>query len=232
MRYLEACIFKSIYMYREAKMIVYLHAGDFHFLWECLKVLFLMYWEPHGNHGSLSSMRDIINRKQVDRGVKVFSVGDEFLMHTFKAHLAARICTHLNINSTSDDIPHEKSLQWLCTTAESLLPRTLMPAGSIDPVYAMHRSFLHTAFLYIDLRNAIRHEDGPHIVRLWKLWLPRLIGTGRKNYAAECVHMIASLCADLPRHLSYIATHNRTVNMEGKAGRGKPVDQLIEHYNL
>ena len=107
-----------------------------------------------------------------------------------------------------------------------------MPTKSDDPVYSMHLSFLHTAFLYIDLRNAIRYEDGPHIIRQWMLWLPRLIGTGYKNYAVECVHMLASLCPDLPRHLAYIATHNRTVNMEGKPGRGKPIDQLNEHYNL
>ena len=40
--------------------------------------------------------------------------------------------------------------------------------------------------------------------------------------------MIASLCADLPRHLAYIATHNRTVNTEGKPGRGKAIDQMVE----
>ena len=53
------------------------------------------------DHLALSSMRDKINRKQVD----------EFLVHTFKAHLAARICTCLNLQSTSDVIPHDKSLQ-------------------------------------------------------------------------------------------------------------------------
>lgn len=26
-----------------------------------------------------------------------------------------------------------------------------------------------------------------------------------------------------------IATHNRTVNTTGKVGRGKPIDQLMEH---
>jgi hypothetical protein len=161
--------------------------------------------------------------------VKVFSTGDEFLVHAFKAHLAARICTCLKLKSTSDAIPHEKSLQWLQATAERLLP---VPATASDPVYAMHRFFLHTSFQYVDLRNAIRHENGPHIMRLWKLWLPRLIGTGRENYATKCVYMIANLCADLPRYLAYIAIHNRTVNMEGKPGRGKPIDQMVEHYNL
>ena len=75
-------------------------------------------------------------------------------------------------------------------------------------------------------------SDTKMVVRLWKLWVPRLIGTGRKNYAAECVHMIANLCANLPHHLVYIATHKCTVNMEGKPGRGKPSDQMVEHYNL
>ena len=44
--------------------------------------------------------------------------------------------------------------------------------------------------------------------------------------------MMANLCADYPRHIAYIITHNRTVNIEGKTGRGKPLDQMMEHYNL
>ena len=140
--------------------------GDFHFLWECLKVIFMIFWEPHVNHGSLSCMRDRISHKQVDKSVKVFSIGDEFLVHTFKAHLAARICTIFKLKAVSDDIPHEHSLQWLQTPAETLLLQMLMPASLSDPVYTMHRSFLHTTFLYIDLRNSIRFENGPHTVRL------------------------------------------------------------------
>ena len=106
------------------------------------------------------------------------------------------------------------------------------PTTSSDPVFSMHRAFLHAAFLYTDLRNAIRHEDGPHIVRLWKLWLPKLVGIGRRNYSVECVNMIANLCADLPKHIAYIATHNRTVNTTGKIGHGKATDHTVEHYNL
>ena len=55
---------------------------------------------------------------------------------------------------------------------------------------------------------------------------------GMKNYASEAANMIANLKADLPTHIAYIATHNRTVNMQGKAGKGKPTDQIIKHYNL
>ena len=45
------------------------------------------------------------------------------------------------------------------------MEHTLMPmdATPSDKAYFMHRTFLHLAFLYVDLRNAIRFEDGPHI---------------------------------------------------------------------
>ena len=54
------------------------------------------------------------------------------------------------------------------------------------------------------------------------------VGTGRKNYAAEAVYLTVNLIASFPKHISYIAVHNRTVNMSGIPGHGKPVDQ-IEH---
>ena len=180
--------------------------GDFHFLWECLKVVYLTFWGTPSEHGSLSNMREHMRRVQVDKGVKMFNVGDEFLLHTFKAHLAANICTLLGITSVAEPIPHEDSLEWLRSTAERLIAATLMPeaASADDHVYTMHRAFLHFAFLYVDLRNAIRYEDGEHIVRHWKMWLPRFIGTRRKNYATESIHLLASLTADLPRHMAYI----------------------------
>lgn len=206
--------------------------GDFHFLWECLKTIFMIFWGTPAQHGSLSSMREQIRRNQVDKNAKVFNTGDEFVIHAFKAHLLASIMSILELQSISDKILHENSLEWLKTKAEDLVQQTLMPVTSSDPVYTMHRAFMHAGFQYVDLRNAIRHEDGPHIVRQWKLWLPRLIGNGMKNYAVECVNMIANLGADYPKHIAYIAMHNRTVNMTGKAGHGKATDQMVEHYNL
>ena len=162
-----------------------------------------------------------------------FNVGDEFLMHTFKAHLVASVSSLLNVKSVSEMIPHENSLQWLRSTAEKLAAQTLMPAASSDDhLFSMHRAFLHTAYLYVDLRDAIRYENGPHIVRQWKIWLPRFVGTGKKNYATEAVNLLANLLADFPKHIAYITKNNRTVNTHGKIGHGKPVDQMIEHYNL
>lgn len=120
--------------------------GDFHFLWECLHVIFLIFRGTPSQVGSLCNMRECVRRLRVDKSVKVFNTCDEFLVHMFKAHLTASVCTQLKLKDTSDTIEHEPTLQWL----------------------------------------------------------------------------LANLAADFPRHISYIVTHNRTVNTEGKPGRGKP----------
>ena len=107
-----------------------------------------------------------------------------------------------------------------------------MPTESKDPNYSMHRSFLYTTFLYLDLRQAVRYEEGSHVIRQWRLWLPIFIGTKCHNYATEAVHLLANIKADFPKHIAYIATHNRTVNLSRRPGHGKPIDQMVEHYNL
>lgn len=206
--------------------------GDFHFLWECLRVVFTIFWGNPSDTGSLCNMRENINRKLVTKTVKVFNTGDEFLVHAFKAHFIARICSILGISSPCDNFTHAESLAWLQDKAEMIVQETINPIQSLDQVYSKHRSFLHLGFLYLDLRRAIRWEDGPHIIRHWKLWLPRFLGCGCKNYAAEAINLLAHLQADFPRHIAHIATHNRTVNNTGKPGRGKPIDQLMEHYVL
>ena len=88
-------------------------SGDFHFLWECLRVVFAIFWGTPTDVGSLCNMKEFIGRKLVTKAVKVFNIGDEFLIHMFKAHFKARICSILNISSHTDDIPHTASLEWL-----------------------------------------------------------------------------------------------------------------------
>lgn len=197
-----------------------------------MRAVFAIFWGTPSEVGSLCNLREYICRKQVDKSAKIFNVADEFLVHTFRAHLQARICSILDIESPSDPISHTVDLHWLKNTAESIVKQAIQPSTSTDPVYQRHRQFLHLAYLYIDLRNAIRWEDGLHIVRHWKFWLPRFIGLGWKNYSTEAVNLIAHLEADFPKHISYIVKHNRTVNTTGTPGHGKPLDQLMEHYNL
>ncbi len=189
------------------------------------------HWGSASTPGSLYHLREIVRRHQVDKG-KIFSVTDEFALHSFKAHLMANICRQLEITSSWQPIPHDVTAGWLERTADRILAGSIMPAESSDPVYSLHRSLLYTGFLHQDLRAAIRYEKGRHIIRHWKYWLPAFLGTNCNNYAKEAVCLIANLKADFPRHIAYIVTHNRTVNTDGRLGHGKPIDQMVEHYNL
>ena len=192
-----------------------------------------MYWGSPTQSGSLCQIWELVHRVQVDKTGKVFNTCDEFLLHAFKGHLIASICNQLNINSANTPVPHEASLQWLEKTAQAITKHIFYPSScTSDGVYDMHRSFVHMGFLYFDLRNAIRFEQGEHIIRHWKLWLPRFLAAGCKNYAAEAANHLINVTARFPKHIAYIAVHNRTVNLDGKRGHGKPIDQLMEHYNL
>ena len=82
--------------------------------------------------------------------------------------------------------------------------------------------------MYLDLREAIRWMAQI----LYSTGSGEFLATGCKNHAAEVVNLIANLQASFPEHMAYIKVHNRTINSSGKPGCGKPVDQLIEHYNL
>ena len=187
----------------------------------------LGFTSPHCN------MREYIRRVKVDKDVKVFNTGDEFVMHVFRSHLLAAICTILNIKSPDEPICHERSMQWLEDKSTVIVHQTLCaPSQSADPIYSSHRSLLHLVFMYADLRQAIRWEDGPHIIRHWKWWLPRFLATGRKNYAKEAANLIINISSRFPKHISFITMHNRTVNVDGRKGHGKPIDQMMEHYNL
>ena len=167
----------------------------------------------------------------MNKSASVF-IADEFIMHVFKAHLLASICRYLSVSSPQGDIVHQVDLQWLQKTAKATVSKSLYPVPSDDPVHSFHKGFVNLAFLYCDLRTAIHWDDGPHIIRHWKIWIPRFLGSGMKNYTSEAANMIANLKADFPAHIAYIIIHNRTVNMQGKEGKGQPIDQLIEHYNL
>ena len=165
----------------------YVHVGDFHFLWEAQRVLLQSFWGNPGIPGSLSNLRQQIDRLGVDEKGKVFSVGDEFIIHTFQGHLSVSICEKLGLGSLDCPMPPsetEVTIEWLRETAKSIVECTIMPADSIrqDPFYALHWAFIHGAFIYADLRNAIKYEDGNQIIRLWKHWL---VGILSRNRAEE-----------------------------------------------
>ena len=111
--------------------------------------------------------------------------------------------------SMDDDIIGEEiNIEWLKCKAISVVEASIMPTNSSDPAYSMHRCFMHGMFQYVDLRNAIRYEDGPEIIRSWKHWLLYFLGAGRKNYTYEAVNMLCNLKCNYPPHIAYIITHN------------------------
>lgn len=118
----------------------------------------------------------------MDKGGKVFNVCDEFLLHSYKSHLIATICTELHVETPEAPITREATLQWLETTADMVVANTEYPLTSSNPdtIHTLHCCFLHTAFLYSNLWQAILFEEGPQVIRHWKWWIPRFLVT---NYA-------------------------------------------------
>ena len=146
---------------------------------------FSMFWGSPAQISSLCNMREVIRRLQVDKGVKIFNIGDEFLLHVFKAHFKVSISPFLNVK-TSAGMSHQTSQEWLHDIAEKIVSNVLvaMPSPSTDPVYNFHKNLLHHIYMYIDLREAIGRENGPQIAKHWKWWLPRFLAAGCRNYAA------------------------------------------------
>ena len=190
------------------------------------------FWGSTTTPGSICNLREKVDRNKLDKHASKFSIADEFVLHALEAHLLAHVCSFFGISSSTDPIEHDCSLEWLREKAQAIVNAALILKETSDKILQFSKSFLHSAFLYHDLRQAIRFEDGEHIIRHWKMWLPYFLGTGRKNYSNEAANLICNLQADFPKHLAYIAIHNRTVNTTGRIGCGKPIDQMVEHYNL
>ena len=103
----KQCALNGLYNSARGAHALFYHLGDFHFLWECLEVIFEIFWSSPSHQGSLCNLREI-QRVQVDKGAKVFNVADEFLVHVFKANLSASVCTSLKVQSTSESWGYRK----------------------------------------------------------------------------------------------------------------------------
>ena len=214
--------------------------GDFHFLWECLRVIFILFWGSATEIGSLSSLKLLLNRKKVDKDAKQFQSSDEFQHHVMEAYLVASLTCFLGMQTPEQEPPSTGtgiSFQWLTDQARDFVeqvvavPRDHTEVGA-DQIFNRHRCYLHASLLYHDLRNAIRCEDGPSIIAQWRWWLVYFLASKRTNYSQEAANLLANLKSNFSERMAYIVTHNRTVNVSGHPGRGKPIDMAIEHHNL
>jgi hypothetical protein len=76
-----------------------------------------------------------------------------------------------NISSGDQGIAHEVSAQWLQQAASQAVDRTLILREPTDDLHSFSHAFMHAAFLYYDLRQVIRFEEGKDTIRHWKYWL-------------------------------------------------------------
>ena len=213
--------------------------GDFHFLWECLRVIFLSHWGSVDDKGSLCQMKHLLNRSQVDKDAKRFQQCDEFLQDVLDATLVCALTRFMGLSSPIDEIEVTEGmhLAFMEDVAQRFVSSFVAVPRNVDDSETDHafnrqRSFVHAAILYRDLRNAIRYEDGPTIVSLWRWWLVYFVATGRHRYSREAANLQANIKANYSEQMAYIVTHNRTVNVSGKTGKGKAIDMSIEHHNL
>ena len=94
--------------------------------------MFTIFWGSPAQIGSLCNLREYVQRLQVDKSVKTFNTGDEFVVHAFKGHLMAAVCTILKVNSPQDLIAHDSSLEWLQNTSDMIVTE------AFSPVYLHH----------------------------------------------------------------------------------------------
>ena len=64
-------------------------------------------------------------------------------------------------------VPDAAPQQWLREQAEIVVRQCIQvkdpsyPEDSDDEQYSFHRAFMHMGVLYVNLRTAIKYEDGP-----------------------------------------------------------------------
>ena len=177
--------------------------GDFHFLWECLRVIFLSHWGSVDDKGSLCQMKHLLNRSQVDKDAKRFQQCDEFLQDVLDATLVCALTRFMGLSSPIDEIEVTEGmhLAFMEDVAQRFVSSFVAVPRNVDDSETDHafnrqRSFVHAAILYRDLRNAIRYEDGPTIVSLWRWWLVYFVATGRHRYSREAANLQANIKAN------------------------------------
>ena len=178
----NTCIQNSYFLVKKGTFTSFGNANEF-------------YSSTSGAVGSLSNIRQRIEKLGVDKKGKDFSRGEEFIVHAFHDHLAASL-------SSPDDLAKKQSFQWLQSKAAAIVEATIMPATSHDTAYYLHRCFMH----------------GAQIIRLWKHWLLYFLGAGRKKYTLEATFISAEMylpCRTKPISASAPVVLNRQLQVHG-----------------
>ena len=60
-----------------------------------------------------------------------------------------------------------------------------------DHIFAYSQEVLSLGLLYMEYCDAIREEDGLHILRCWRYFMPFFKASKRKNYAIEALTFLS-----------------------------------------
>ena len=112
-------------------------------LWECLRVVFTIFWGTPSDSGTLCNMREFISRRLVNKTVKVFMSS----CRTPSRHIS-HICSIFGVDSPTAEIEHTCSLQWLEEKAKVIVAKTIHPTIPLKthftcdtaPFYILHSS--------------------------------------------------------------------------------------------
>ena len=80
-------------------------------------MLLSTYWGSASTPSSLCHLKELVCRQKVDQKGKVFNIADEFIHHTFSAHLLLNIMPPTKISSPLEPFNHENTKEWLLSTA-------------------------------------------------------------------------------------------------------------------
>lgn len=127
------------------------------------------------------------------------------------------------------------------TTAQKMrkLPEWLTDAPTVslsvkkvpDGVFNYASAILNDGLLLLELRDAIREDDGPRVVRCWKFMLLHWRHAKHTKYSLEALHLIAAINATATERIPYELVWCRFINTRGVPGGNILVDLYMEHLN-
>ena len=167
-------------------------------------MLLMMHWGTPTQVGSLCNIRELIC---LDKAEKVFNVCDEFLLHAYRSHLQS--VQSLTLTALKQILSMTQPCtgwrpwptQW-CRTHYTLPPHAPILSTTYTGHFCIHDFSTPTYGRLLALKMAITSSDtgscGYH-------------GSWEQVARITVPRQPTNLTAQFPRHISYIATHNRTV---------------------
>ena len=92
-------------------------------------------------------------------------------------------------------------------------------------------SFLADLLFVEEMVDAVHEGDGDRMMTVTKYLLLYFRSTGHRNYALECINIIAQVTSLLSERNAYCLKWCRFVNRTGKPGRNHSCDLEMEHWN-